>query len=121
MAKSLLWPVLTFFLGPCSVSAADTGRVARDFLEVSISPDASRIADVEGDTSPHGGDPAVRELLIRTVDGARSVNVRLPCGGIKGCWPQSLAWTPDGRRLTFAVRDPATHARSIYQVAADGG
>src|ERR1017187_329929 len=33
----------------------------------------------------------------------------------------SPAWTRDSRKFSFALRDPETHARSIYQVNADGG
>jgi dipeptidyl aminopeptidase/acylaminoacyl peptidase len=100
--------------------AQDSSRLARLFLEVSLSPDARYVATIEGDTSAAGGDPVVRELIIRSSTGRSSVTVALPCGRTKGCWPASPAWTPDSRHLSFALRDPDTHARSLYQVNADG-
>src|ERR1700693_4263246 len=110
----------TLLAGCAAASAQEPSRPPRSFLEVSLSPDARHLAAVEGDIAPHGGEPAVRELVIRSLDSGRSVGVKLPCSGVQGCWPGSLAWTPDARTLAFTLRDPATHARSIYQVSADG-
>ena len=36
------------------------------------------------------------------------------------CWPGSLTWSPDGKRLSFTLRAPGTHARSVYAVDAGG-
>jgi dipeptidyl aminopeptidase/acylaminoacyl peptidase len=108
-------------VGCVIASGQELPRPARTFIEVSISPDARHVAAVEGDSAPRGGEPAVRDLLIRSADGSHAVAVKLPCGAVKGCWPSALAWTPDARRLTFALRDPVTHARSLYQVNAQGG
>jgi len=100
--------------------AQETARPVHAFMELALSPDGRYVAAVEGDSSPAGGDPVVRELVIRSIDAATTVTVSLPCGRVKGCWPASPAWTPDSRRFSFALRDPQTHARSIYQVNADG-
>jgi dipeptidyl aminopeptidase/acylaminoacyl peptidase len=37
------------------------------------------------------------------------------------CWPDALAWAPDGKQLSFALRTPESHARTLYRVGADGG
>jgi len=95
-------------------------RAAQSFLYVSLSPDGRFVASVEGVNAPHGGEPAVRSLVIRRADGSAGVRVTLPCERLRGCWPSSPVWTPDSRRLTFALRDPNTHARSLYQVSPDG-
>ena len=63
----------------------------------------------------------VRDLVIREVDGGAAVAVALPCGRVPQCWPSSPVWSPDGKHLTFALRAPGTHARSLYSVDADGG
>src|SRR5258708_28141936 len=44
----------------------------------------------------------------------------LACGHVPQCWPDSPAWTPDGKHVTFALRTPGSHARSLYTVASDG-
>ncbi|HEY5290329.1 MAG TPA: S9 family peptidase, partial [Caulobacteraceae bacterium] len=100
-----------------AVSAAD--RPTHHFLEVALSPDGGHIASVEGDRSSAGALLA-RALVIRGADGASAVRVALPCGNAAECSPASLAWTPDGARLAFALRTPGTHARSIYSVRSDG-
>ena len=95
-------------------------RVVHRFLSVAISPDGKNVASVEGDASPSGGEPIIRTLTIRTVDGKRTVFVALPCGSVRECWPSSPVWSADGKTLAFALRKPGTHARSVYTVAADG-
>jgi dipeptidyl aminopeptidase/acylaminoacyl peptidase len=101
-------------------SATTAERVVHRFLSVAISPDGKNVASVEGDASPSGGEPVIRSLMIRTVDGQRTVSVALPCGGVRECWPSSPVWSADGKTLAFALRKPGTHARSVYSVAADG-
>jgi dipeptidyl aminopeptidase/acylaminoacyl peptidase len=109
-------------LALCAVgtAAADT-RATHEFLAVRISPDGRYVASVEGDASHAGGAPTVRELVIRSSDGRTSTSVALPCGRVRECWPSSPAWTPDSKKLSFALRQPGTHKRSLYQVGADGG
>src|ERR1700730_16151345 len=90
------------------------------FLRVEISPDAGFVASVEGDSPIGGYYPPLRELLIRRVRDASTVKVALPCGHVPQCWPDSPVWTPDGKHVTFALRTPGSHARSLYTVASDG-
>jgi Tol biopolymer transport system component len=101
-------------------SGAQQPRPVHNYLQVSLSPDGRYVASIEGDNAPHGGEPVVRELVIRAADGHGSVTVKLPCEQARGCWPASPTWTPDSHRLTFALRDPQTHARSLFQVTPDG-
>jgi dipeptidyl aminopeptidase/acylaminoacyl peptidase len=111
-----------------SVAAAASGaqqpaRPAHAISYVTLSPDGRFVASVEGENAPRGGDPVVRELVIRRADGGSrggGISVVLPCARLRGCWPSYPAWTPDSRRLTFVLRDPDTHARSLYQVNPDG-
>ncbi|HEX9159918.1 MAG TPA: LpqB family beta-propeller domain-containing protein, partial [Rhizomicrobium sp.] len=105
-------------LAPLSVRAAERG--VRQFLELAVSPDGARIASVEGDSSPAGGEPVVRALIIRTADGKSALTVALPCGQARECWPSSPVWDSHGKSLVFALRTPGTHARSLWSVAADG-
>jgi len=95
-------------------------RVVHRYLAVAMSPDGEHVASVEGDASPSGGEPIIRSLIIRTVDGKNSATVALPCGAVRECWPGSLAWSADGKALAFALRKPGSHARSVYTVEPDG-
>ena len=109
---------------PAAVRAAapsGSERLVHAFLEASISPDATHVADVEGDVPRGGYYPDERELVIRRTAGGAATRITLPCGRVPECWPESLAWTPDGKHLSFALRTPGTHAYSLYSVAADGG
>ena len=106
--------------GPVLSWPATPDRVVHRFLSIAMSPDGKKVASVEGDSSPSGGEPVIRDLVIRSTDGKRTVTVALPCGHVRECWPSSPAWTPDAKTLVFALRKPGSHARSVYTVAADG-
>jgi dipeptidyl aminopeptidase/acylaminoacyl peptidase len=103
----------------CAAQAAPE-RLVHRFLDVEISPNGELVASVEGDSSKSGGAPTVRDLLIRHVSGGAAITIPMPCGRVPECWPDSPAWSPDGKRVAFALRTPGSHARSLYAVAADG-
>jgi len=104
-----------------AAAQAPAERPVHRFLTVVVSPDGKRVASVEGDSPPAGRAPVVRDLEIRGVDGGAAVTVAMPCGRVAQCWPSSPVWSPDGKHLTFALRTPGTHARSLYSVDPDGG
>jgi dipeptidyl aminopeptidase/acylaminoacyl peptidase len=85
-----------------------------------ISPDGAFVASVEGDSPPSGYYPPIRELVIRRVRDGAATKIALPCGAVAQCWPGSAAWAPDGKHLSFSLRSPGSHARSVYTVSADG-
>ncbi len=110
-------------LGVGQSTAAPTApndRPVHRYLSVDISPDAQRVASVEGDSSKSGGAPIIRDLVIRQVSTGEATIVAMPCGRIPQCWPGSLAWSPDSKILSFTLRTPGTHARAVYSVPADG-
>jgi len=112
---------LAFATLASTVPASEPDRLVHRFLAIAVSPDGSAVASVEGDAPVSGFEPTVRDLVIRSSDGRTSVTVALPCGRVAECWPSSPVWSPDGKRLTFALRTPGSHARSLYTVDADGG
>jgi dipeptidyl aminopeptidase/acylaminoacyl peptidase len=109
---------------PQGISAAQPAPAAdkliHRYLGVAISPDGARVAAVEGDAPPSGSSPTIRELVIREVRGGGVITVPMPCGRVPQCWPGPPTWSPDARHLSFALRSPQGHARSLYTVAADG-
>src|ERR1700688_4107696 len=66
--------------GALSIGAAKAERSTHQFLEIALSPDGSHVASVEGDGSHWGGEPVIRTLIIRTVDGKNTATLRLPYG-----------------------------------------
>jgi dipeptidyl aminopeptidase/acylaminoacyl peptidase len=104
-----------------SSAASSTLRLVHRYLEARISPDAAHVASVEGDSPPGASYPDIRDLVIRATKGGAEHRVALPCGRVRECWPGSLAWAPDGKRLSFVLRTPGSHAYSAYSVAPDGG
>jgi len=104
----------------CEAAQAAAARLVHRFLDVEISPNGELVASVEGDSSASGGAPTVRDLVIRQASGGTAVTVPMPCGRVPQCWPDSPTWSPDGKRLSFALRAPGSHARSLHAVGADG-
>jgi dipeptidyl aminopeptidase/acylaminoacyl peptidase len=90
-----------------------------DFLSVAVSPDGGFVASIEGDESA-AGTADIRHVVIRRARDAKAVTIILPCGAVRECMPSSLAWSPDGHRLSFVLRSPGTHDHAIYSVNADG-
>jgi dienelactone hydrolase len=105
-------------LGAAEPAAAE--KPVHRYLKVEISRAADFVASVEGDSPPGGYYPAIRELVIRRVKDGAASHVTLPCGHEPQCWPDSPAWSPDGKHLIFALRTPGSHARSLYSVKSDG-
>jgi hypothetical protein len=95
-------------------------RTVHRYVSVHISPNAELVASVEGDSSRSGGAPTVRDLVIRQVRTGAAVTIAMPCGRVPQCWPGSPTWSPDGNHLSFTLRTPGSHARSVYAVASDG-
>lgn len=109
------WATLS---GSAAATAVPTNLVHR-FLQVEASPDGAFVASVEGDSPPNGYHPPIRDLVIRRVRDGAAARVALPCGQVEQCWPGSPAWAPDGKHLTFTLRTPGAHARSVYTVGAE--
>ena len=103
-------------------SAGETAksvRLVHRFLQVEISPDGALVASVEGNSPVSGFYPPLRELIIRRVRDGAAIDIALPCGHVPECWPGPVSWSPDGKHLSFALRTPGSHARSVYTVARD--
>jgi dipeptidyl aminopeptidase/acylaminoacyl peptidase len=102
-----------------TAAAAGPEKLVHRFLEIEASPDGALVASVEGDSPPNGYYPPIRDLVIRRVRDGAAARVTLPCGKVEQCWPGAPAWAPDGRHLTFTLRTPGAHARSVFTVGAD--
>jgi dipeptidyl aminopeptidase/acylaminoacyl peptidase len=109
----------TISLSASAVQSA-AAKPMHNFLSVMISPDAKYVASVEGDSPPSGFAPPLRDLIIRKVSDGSAKSVDMPCGRVPQCWASSPTWSPDAKQVSFALRVPGSHARSIYSVSADG-
>jgi len=98
---------------------APSGPLVHGFASVSIAPDGATIADVES-TEPAPGASALpsSSITLRTIAGA--LTFKSGCPNEPPCQYSSLAWSPDGSKLAFIVRDGKKRAPSVYTVSADG-
>ena len=103
-----------------SLHATEVAPSLHSFMTAVMSPDKQLLVSIEGDSSASGGAPTLRDLVIRHADGKIITTVALPCGRVAQCWPESPAWTPDSGMISFALRSPGSHARSLYQIKKDG-
>jgi dipeptidyl aminopeptidase/acylaminoacyl peptidase len=103
-----------------AAESAPTERLVHRYQSVEISPDGQLVAAVEGDSARSGGAPTLRDLVIRQVRTGAAVTIAMPCGRVPQCWPGSPSWSPDAKHLSFTLRTPGSHARSLYTVASDG-
>jgi dipeptidyl aminopeptidase/acylaminoacyl peptidase len=76
--------------GQCTADDGRSGEGAREYRDVVISPDATRVADIE----TAGGRDWV---VVRSSQNGAIIGRVSPCG--KGCRLSGLAWSPDGSRL----------------------
>ena len=100
----------------CAAQAAPD-RLVHRYLDVEISPNGELVASVEGDSSKSGGAPTVRDLLIRHVPGGTAITIPMPCGRVPQCWPDSPAWSPDGKRVSLCL----AYTRQPCALAVRGG
>jgi dipeptidyl aminopeptidase/acylaminoacyl peptidase len=103
-----------------AVAQTTTDRPVHRYMSVVISPNGEDVADVEGDSPPGGFYPPIRDLVLRRVRDGGASRVSVPCGRVRECWPESPAWSPDSRRLSFSLRTPGSHSRTLYTVSRDG-
>ncbi len=105
------------FLGLLLLAAAAPLHL---FTDVAVSPDGARVAALEADQpADEGVDPAYAIVIRPTAGRVLPATVALPCRGPE-CVPSSLAWSPDGRHLAFALRQPKQTQRYVFQANADG-
>ncbi len=100
-----------------------TANPLHSFTQVAVSGDGVRLATLEADLPADERAEPVYDVVIRPVSGPVSgggaIKLSLPCHGAE-CVPSSLAWSRDGRRLAFVLREPKQKQRYVYAVAADG-
>ncbi len=116
-ARSLRFAALLLAAGaPARVAIASP---LHGFTQVALSGDGLRLASLEADLPANEGAEPAYDIVIRPVSGGRAIRLSLPCHGAE-CTPSSLAWSRDGHRLAFVLRQPRQKQRYVYAVAADG-
>ncbi len=75
------------------------------FAAVAVSPDGSRIADIESDEPADLGTQKILRLVVRDTATGTPTRVVLPCGDVAACKPAQPVFSPDGRSLVFLLQD----------------
>jgi DNA-binding winged helix-turn-helix (wHTH) protein/Tol biopolymer transport system component len=89
-------------------------RVRENAIAASVSPDATLIAFITGNSlvSPHNR-PSVMSSEV-WVMGPRGENARRVIGGDAGTYYGSVRWSPDGKRIAYRRLSMATRAYAEY-------
>ncbi len=75
------------------------------FAAVAVSPDGSRIADIESDEPADLDTQKILRLVVRDAATGTPTRVVLPCGDVAACKPAQPVFSPDGRSLVFLLQD----------------
>ncbi len=93
------------------VQAADPPLLQHGFNAPTLSPDATRLADIEMDDLPDPGAKEISRLVVRDVANGVKTIVSLPCGDVPDCEPSQPVWRPDGKGLVFLLHDKTKSAQ----------
>ena len=115
-----------------SPAAQAADRLPITYASVSISPDGRNVIAIEGGGGVESEKPvqSPQRLVIYPLAGGKPLVVALPCAQAESgaarasdqqprCAPSSPAWSPDGSKIAFALRDAAEKTRDLYLVDAD--
>ncbi len=95
-------------------------RQPRLFDALALSPDGAHVASVEHDEPAVDGDEPIHRLVLRAADGSAEATVTLPCPPGPDCRPSDIAFSPDGARLGFVLKQPNDPRSYVFEVAPDG-
>ncbi|MGI3776945.1 MAG: prolyl oligopeptidase family serine peptidase [Janthinobacterium lividum] len=95
-------------------------RQPRLFDSLSLSPDGAHVASIEHDEPAIDGDEPTHRLVLRATQGGAEATVALPCGAVPDCRPSDPAFSPDGTRLAFVLKQPDDARSYVFEVAPDG-
>ena len=109
-----------FLLATLSDAKAAPDRPVHDFDALAMSADGAHVASIEHDEPSTDGVDPIEMLVIRPVGGGSGVTVALPCGAVPACKPSDVAFSPDGARVSFLLKQPNDARSFIYEVHPDG-
>jgi WD40-like Beta Propeller Repeat len=114
-----------------SLAATNTSSIDRvldalyavhEFREVSISPDGQRVAWGEVLREANGPASANSAIYVATLSAPETSPHRITAMSGEGdCEEHDLAWSPDGRNLTFLSDAQTPRRLQLYVVSATGG
>jgi dipeptidyl aminopeptidase/acylaminoacyl peptidase len=102
------------------VAAHADPRQPRLYDALALSPNGAHVATVEHDEPAIDGTEPTDRLVLRAADGSAEATVTLPCPPGPECRPGNIAFSPDGARLGFVLRQPNDPRSYVFEVAADG-
>ncbi len=103
---------------PSNAWTAD--RPVRLFDELALAPDGASVASVEHDEPAIDGVEPNELVVLRPINGGAPITVRLPCASGPSCKPSEIAFSADGSRLGFVLKQPNDPRSYIYEVNRDG-
>lgn len=111
---------LLFFIFTCAATALSAQTSAIQFYEAAISPDGNRVAWVQPPIGQKGEALGGSEIYIAELKSAKAKPRRISAasGSVD---ENNVAWSPDGKRITFLSDADALGQSQVYIADRNGG
>jgi len=119
---AFLTTLLTGCLAVTGAQAQGTGAAARNFDQVAISPDGTRVAWVQSSANASGEPTGGSAIYVQDLRSTNSKPKRISAStDIQAATEDTISWSPDSKHLAFLSDVAGDGQSNFYIVNVDGG